>query len=1076
MKKLTKIRLINWHYLDNETIAVKNNILITGQNGTGKSTILDAITFVLTAGDQMFNLAANDKGKRDLRGYVKCKLGSSEKEYLRDYDVTSHIALEFYSEKQNKFFVVGTVIDVVGEINAVTPIFYSKAGQMDESMFVREDGYVKTAAEFKKTKSADEYYLTKKDAKSAFRARFGGVSEKYFKLIPKALAFKPINDVKEFIYQHLLEEKSIDVENIKDSIRAYKEFELILKEIKTKIEDLKDMTSLYEEIIENREKKIFYEYLIKVIDVENHKILVKNKEKEIDKLNIELQLKKNEIQSIDDEFDNLDERSKEIYATLQNDEEFNAEEVFEKEKLKLTQELQNANSKKRNYFEKVKALKNNLIDVKEVNPDVYQRIMKVNFDDVTKENIGKLKVELLSINKIISERIIKAYNDNAFNDSRRQTLLIELNEVYKTLKELENNKISYNPQIVFLRNQIMSGLKQKYGYDISVHILAELLEVTKPEWQDAIEEYLSSTRFNLIVEPRYFDDALKVYNDVRGQKLFGVGLVNTKKIGSFNNYQPNSMASIIKTDNADARHYINFIVGNLILCENVYDLEKYNQAITMDGMLYKSFVVRALNKNIEKPFIGKGALGKQTEKFHALAIEKKNEYQELQQKISAINANISQLESADLKEIIDLVDINISAFNLKEKLDNLQAKARHMSDHGINDLRHEYELIKQEMRTLNMRKNTLYEELGSIRTNIDKAHQAILTLQDEIRSYSEELAGLAANNVHLEKQVYDTYNNEVANQKNVEKVQNEYHKLIDVELRNIKSSDDLLSQKQFKYTTKYNLAYPFGFENMDYYLKEQDKLIKSELVKYESKVRESRESAEKLFKEDFLSKLRNYIMTAQDEIQKINLTLKKIKFGQDTYEFVFPKSKEYSSFYEMVTDDANISEGFGIFTQDFERKYARQLEELFDDLAKDELNNNGSLSKYTDYRTYMDYDLRIYSADEEFMYSKISKEKSGGETQIPFYVAVIASFVRLFDQATKTGLNDSVGLILFDEVFDKMDPTRIKAMMEFIKNLDVQIILATPPQKLDGLAEYTDTQVVTLRTGKRATTYQTIRK
>lgn len=108
MIKLKKIRLINWHYLSNETIEVKDNILLTGQNASGKSTILDAITFILTGGDQTFNLAANEKGKRDLKGYVKCKLGAEDKEYLRDGDVTGHICLEFYNETTEDTFVLYT--------------------------------------------------------------------------------------------------------------------------------------------------------------------------------------------------------------------------------------------------------------------------------------------------------------------------------------------------------------------------------------------------------------------------------------------------------------------------------------------------------------------------------------------------------------------------------------------------------------------------------------------------------------------------------------------------------------------------------------------------------------------------------------------------------------------------------------------------------------------------------------------------------------------------------------------------------------------------------------------------------
>ena len=81
MKKLTKVRLINWHYFSNETIDVVNNDLLTGQNATGKSTILDAITFVVTAGDTQFNVAANENGKRDLKGYVKCNVSRNDKDY-----------------------------------------------------------------------------------------------------------------------------------------------------------------------------------------------------------------------------------------------------------------------------------------------------------------------------------------------------------------------------------------------------------------------------------------------------------------------------------------------------------------------------------------------------------------------------------------------------------------------------------------------------------------------------------------------------------------------------------------------------------------------------------------------------------------------------------------------------------------------------------------------------------------------------------------------------------------------------------------------------------------------------------
>ena len=124
----------------------------------------------------------------------------------------------------------------------------------------------------------------------------------------------------------------------------------------------------------------------------------------------------------------------------------------------------------------------------------------------------------------------------------------------------------------------------------------------------------------------------------------------------------------------------------------------------------------------------------------------------------------------------------------------------------------------------------------------------------------------------------------------------------------------------------------------------------------------------------------------------------------------------------------------------------------------------------------MDYDIQIKNnRGETILYSKVFKEKSGGETQVPFYVATLASFVRVFDQASASKMHDSIGLILFDEVFDKMDTTRIKSMMTFIQNLPVQIMLATPPQKMEVLSKFTDTTVVTLREGRNARAYQAIR-
>ncbi len=1076
MKKLTKIRLINWHYFANETLHIKNNTLITGQNATGKSTIVDAIAFVLTAGDQIFNIAANEKSKRDLRGYVKCKLGTDNQEYLRECDTTGHVALEFYDEKKAKYFTVGTVIDVFGDILQPKVIFYEYDGQIEESLFIDEEGKILTTVNFKKTKKANKVYLTRREAKLAFRSLFGSINENYFSLLPKALAFKPIPDVKDFIYRYLLEEKELDVESIKESIHAYRDLEATLKIIKEKVNDLDHIKHLYEEIKNNQDQKQFYEYFLELLEVESLKNKIDQVNKKQEKIEISKEQNKKLIEEINSQLEILDDRSREIYSMLKNNDSFKATEIYDKEISELTKKI-DQQVELRNYATtKVKKMKQVIKELKsEFNNKVYNELERIDLDKIDDENYEDQKLKLITINKSLKD--IEDNNKVSLGRYQqvRDDIVKEINEVYLTLKDLENNQLRYNPMIKRLQAKIEEGVLKRYGKEIKVHILCELLEITDSDWANTIEDYLGQQRFNLIVEPRYFDEALNVYNQIKDSlDIYGIGLVNTKKIQHFTNFRENSLASIISSDNIDAEHYVNMICGNLIMVDDVNELEKYPQAITNSGMVYRSYTVRSLYNKTEKPFIGKKARNQQLENWRQKAKELKDKHQEISDKIQMISEENNALSALNLEAFINMLKTYYSLDALKDKRKALALKKKNVPQEDLSELRKEYEEVKEEIRNLNTNREKAYLKQGKLDSDELKAHDELLEIETSIKAITEKLD--SNENLVAKKEALDLYQIELKKSTNINQISEDYQAKIESELNNIINLEDSLKNSQIRYTSKYNLSYKYGLDYMQEYLDELDKLVKSELVKYETKVREARETAEKLFKEDFIAKLRNYIVSAQEEISKINETLKNIHFGEDTYEFIFPKSKEYGEYYDMVLSDESMKTGEEIFNYDFERKYQRQLEELFINLASEDLNSQGSVNKFTDYRTYMDYDIAISNtAQDRYLYSKVFKEKSGGETQVPFYVATLASFVRVFEQAARGINNDSIGLILFDEVFDKMDTSRIKAMMKFIKQLPVQILLATPPQKMEVLSKYTDTTIVTLRDGKIARAYEVIK-
>lgn len=102
MITLGTVRLVNWHFFTDETIPFGSRSLIAGDNGSGKSTIIDAVQYTLAADlrKARFNQAAGDRrGGRDLAGYFRCKLGSDTTEYLRGNTV-AHVMLHFSDNDQ----------------------------------------------------------------------------------------------------------------------------------------------------------------------------------------------------------------------------------------------------------------------------------------------------------------------------------------------------------------------------------------------------------------------------------------------------------------------------------------------------------------------------------------------------------------------------------------------------------------------------------------------------------------------------------------------------------------------------------------------------------------------------------------------------------------------------------------------------------------------------------------------------------------------------------------------------------------------------------------------------------------
>lgn len=113
MKKLKKILLINWLYFSKELIEVGDINFLTGKNGAGKSTVIDALQIVLLGetNSRNFNQAANEKSQRTLEGYLRADMDDNSPYSRRGKDFSTYIVCEFQDEMESSNFVTGVTFD-----------------------------------------------------------------------------------------------------------------------------------------------------------------------------------------------------------------------------------------------------------------------------------------------------------------------------------------------------------------------------------------------------------------------------------------------------------------------------------------------------------------------------------------------------------------------------------------------------------------------------------------------------------------------------------------------------------------------------------------------------------------------------------------------------------------------------------------------------------------------------------------------------------------------------------------------------------------------------------------------------
>ncbi len=1082
MKILKKMLLIKWYYIEHELIEFDTLNFMTGKNGSGKSTIVDALQIVMlgdTRGN-FFNKAANEKGGRTLDGYLKGEIsddGDVGFKSKRNGRFTSYIALEFFDTIERKNITCGIVFDSYKDA-PTDHMFFILDDSIPENHFIDEETNI--AMDYKKLKTyfAQNYsqgkFKTYKESNKSYQndflAKMGAIKPKFFSLFKKSVTFTPIDNIEKFISEYVCDvTNEIDIEKMKENIRQYKQLEKRANEMQERLEDLRKI----EEIFNSYQNDVAEEYMQKFL-LEKSKLEIEiNKLTEIksiydDNLKQIEGLKLEEENLHNQECERTKIRDKKIEEKLSSDINKKQNELtkdisdikkkldeIERKTNSLIINFRNKVSKWRINIKQLLEEKNKIQDMQILSQmrklqDNIEYLLRINED-----NIEETKEEVLQEIKNQMDEINSFANKIYFQKEQEERMLEEKNELLeKEITQLKEGNKPYKKSLIEFKEELKQNLEEKFKEKVDVQILADLLEIKDIRWKNAIESYVNHQMFYFIVEPKYYEEASRIYREIaKENKYYGFGIVDIENIQKLHiQIEKDSLAHEIETTNQMAKSYINYLLGKVIKCEKVEDLRKYKTGITSDCMLYKNYVLRKIfDKNNEFKFIGKKSIDEQI-KIKEKELEQISKSLEEIKQIKNISNEIKNADTFNQEEIkYILEDINTIKQKtiLKEQKEKYNIELNELDLTWLDKINDEIEKLNDEIQKIQDKEKEKSQSVATLNANTD------LIKDEKIPEHEKEIERIKKSIEYqfdeewIQKFGNKKFENEIQNTK-LETIQKRASMVIsNIETRKEQKLDSLINVRS-EYVKKYNLGNNVSDRNSNKEFSEElKKLEEIELPNYIEKIKDSKEKAYQQFREDFISKLKANIDEVENQIEELNDALKNSRFGIDEYYFKVKPKQEYKRFYDMIKDEI-LMEGFNLWSEAFNSKYSEVINELFNKLTSSDVHDdeyNKNISIYTDYKTYLSFDLVVTNKQGDVQHlSRTLNKKSGGETQTPFYISILASFAQLY-RINKNRSDNTLRLIVFDEAFNKMDEERMKESLKLLPKFGFQAIIAAPSEK-----------------------------
>jgi energy-coupling factor transporter ATP-binding protein EcfA2 len=1109
MKKLNRIVLVNWYLLGAEEINIRGNTAIVGPTGSGKSSLLDAIQTVLTGASKRhlnYNASAND-GKasgRSIRSYILGMIDSGHANVKAlgtrpRQDATSYLALVFEDSVTGNETTLGLALsaslaspeeDVLGRF--VLPNFGARKSDFIDAMEgksykakpwieVREsmkrvclDPYIKSGSA-----SATQYINRYLEELSPSPDQLITL-DSFLKNFKNALKFVPIASPTRFVQDFVLAEAPLQVGAYQKSLNEYRHLEAKTLEVSKRIDDLKLIQQDCEKKHQQEQSAINYQWIATEARFDE----LGSKQ---DNIQDQYELQKEREEEIEEELATQGSLLKQLQGQL-----LRFEQQYEHSDVGL--KLQQLEQSKKLLVLQGQQDQKAILQVRQLT----LLLGALNsFEDLLSKDTRNLVKEFSAFNGLITEdgrvegnlkpltQKLMALND--ILDKEKSQVFAQRSELNRNIlnlkdecKQLESDVSSLKGGVSPLSQNTKRLIALLNDANIKAIPLSHLAEVTDRKWQDAIEGYLGAQREALIVEPDYAEEAIRIFRAHRRQ-LMGCRVIDTTQTRLWlNRGDNNSALRFIRCNNDHAQAYINRRLGGIKPVETERELLREDSAMTADGMLKLAGTISTI-RFVPHTMVGintEGMRESREKQLTSLSSELMN-FLKADQRLEQADSLLGRVIANNQFDADSIGNASHTVTRLTQELESVEAEMSQLQKHDDTELQDRIEELKirianveLEQKKLDRERQQIAEQFGALNTQKSQLSSALTALDEE----RNRLTSNPRYDAEFASERYSLLESSMVNGAAIYKEAisraekaNEKARSFDQKVRK-EVADHYGKYHQANLDNDVQLDYlESKFEEFEHYVSSQvDILSETELAKYAKRAELARKEAEETFRSDYVSKLKDSLDQVAHIIRELNHSLKRRPFNLEIYQFRYYPNGDMKDILDLVErfsaqDQANVGGLFDPHLSD-DPEHARaiaSIQELISDEDKQQ--------DLADYRKFYNFEVDILDAEgnKKTTLSQRIQTGSGGEHQIPFYLAIAAALSTTY-RLHETMEGDIVGgfsLAMFDEAFNKIDMVKTSTCMGFMKDIGLQVIAAAPDDKRAVMAANMDTIISVWREG-----------